>query len=374
MSHFLPAVSVAEFREIIKRQMKHGINRPVFGLGKGGIGKTESIAQLCLEELHIGYKDIRLLLYSESDLKGIPYVNQAHTHSIWLQNDILPRAERDGEQGILVLDEVTSCSKSVRTAAYQLLNERCLGEYQLPPGWQVVCLGNGEEDGGQFTGMEGNFANRCTVFQVVAEIESWKSWALEEKVHPYVLAYLSWCPQHLHSYDPEKEEFVFASPRSWKAVSDLLHLFPLDEKDPLTTAQIYGNIGTAVGRSFLAFCKMRGNIPQAQEILQNNAPCFSPSQEGLLLLLQGVIFLMKEELSQETGHIFSETLVNHWVNGVNWMLSLNKVEHQMLAIKDLVTGEKSARLLASEAFTSSCPALLDFAQEHREILCYSGLN
>lgn len=150
MSHFLPAVSVDEFKNIVKRHLENDLQRPIFGLGKGGIGKTESIANLAIKELGIGFVDIRLLLYSESDLKGIPYVNEAHSHTIWLQNDILPREDRDGAKGILLLDEVTSCSKSVRTAAYQLLNERSLGEYHLPEGWQVVCLGNAEEDGGQY--------------------------------------------------------------------------------------------------------------------------------------------------------------------------------------------------------------------------------
>lgn len=365
MSHFLPAVSVDEFKNIVKRHLENDLQRPIFGLGKGGIGKTESIANLAIKELGIGFVDIRLLLYSESDLKGIPYVNEAHSHTIWLQNDILPREDRDGAKGILLLDEVTSCSKSVRTAAYQLLNERSLGEYHLPEGWQVVCLGNAEEDGGQYTGLEGNFANRCSVFHVVAEIETWKAWAFSAKIHPFVLAYLSWCPQHLHTFSAETEEFVFASPRSWKAVSDILHLFPLEDTDPLTTAQIFGNIGTNVGRSFLAFCKMREQFPLVEEILQGNQQIKATSQESLLLLLQGLIYSLKEELEEKQKQMHEEVLVSHWVHGVNWILSLDKVEHQMLGVKDLLSGKNPPLFLSQEVFTSACPKLLEFAEEYQ---------
>ena len=78
MATNLPAVTVKQFTEIVEQQFKEGIMRPIFGLGKGGIGKTESIKDLA-DQLGIGYIDIRLLMYSEVDLKGIPYPNTDHT-------------------------------------------------------------------------------------------------------------------------------------------------------------------------------------------------------------------------------------------------------------------------------------------------------
>ena len=109
MANNLPIATIEQFTEIIKQQFQEQNYRPIFGLGKGGIGKTESIADLA-KELGIGYIDIRLLLYSEVDLKGIPYPDSSNTHTIWLQNSILPIASRDGDMGILVLDEITSPS------------------------------------------------------------------------------------------------------------------------------------------------------------------------------------------------------------------------------------------------------------------------
>lgn len=379
MSDFLPSVTVEEFTSIVKRQFEHGITRPIFGLGKGGIGKTESIADLAKEELNIGYKDIRLLLYSESDLKGIPYVNASHTHTIWLQNDILPREDRDGARGILVLDEVTSCARSVRTAAYQLLNERCLGEYVLPDGWMIVCLGNGEEDGGQFNGMEGNFANRCSVFQVIANLDSWKSWAYAKKIHPLIIAYITWQPQHLHTFDPDREEeFVFASPRSWHAVSEVLDTFGMNEYDYLTISQIYANIGRSVGGAFLAFCKLKENSNYVEDILNGKTVTSITSQEMLIMTIQGVIIQLKEELSSYSEDFSSpfledRTLLNRVMSAVNWMMSLGKVEHQMMAIKDLIACDKAklSLIIMREDFMLSCPTLFTFVSEHRDLLAPS---
>ena len=238
MASNLPTVTVEEFTSIVRLQFQEGIKRPIFGLGKGGIGKTESIGDLA-KELGIGYIDIRLLLYSEVDLKGIPYPNISHTATVWLQNDILPRVDRDGDKGILVLDEITSVARSVRTAAYQLLNERRLGEYVLPDGWLIVCLGNGEEDGGDFEGMEGNFANRCSMYNVAPNAEAWKRWAFNNNVNYLVTAYISWRPGDLHTYNPESEtDMLFASPRSWKAVSDILNVHPFNKDDTLNNIRI----------------------------------------------------------------------------------------------------------------------------------------
>lgn len=375
MADFLPSVTVEEFTSIVKRHFEHKMTRPIFGLGKGGIGKTESIADLA-RELEIGYQDIRLLLYSESDLKGIPYVNAEHTHTIWLQNDILPRVERDGERGILVLDEVTSCAKSVRTAAYQLLNERRLGEYSLPEGWMIVCLGNGEEDGGQFNGMEGNFANRCSVFEVVANVSAWKSWAIGRQIHPLVVAYVTWQPQHLHTYDPDKEEeFVFASPRSWSAVSEILDKFGFDEDDFLTLAQIYGNVGRVVGSSFVAFCKLKEQSGYVDLILSGEEVEEIFSQEVLLMTISGVVYQLKDALERSSEdfsapRLQDEGLVSQLVYSIGWMMSLKKVEHQMMGVKDLMSvhKEKMTNLLMREDFMERCPTLLEFVAEHEELL------
>lgn len=374
MEHFLPSVTVDEFTSIVKRQFEHGLTRPIFGLGKGGIGKSESISDLAKSDLKIGYKDVRLLLYSESDLKGIPYINKEHTHTIWLHNDILPREDRDGNRGILVLDEITSCSKSVRTAAYQLLNERCLGEYVLPEGWMIVCLGNGEDDGGQFNGMEGNFANRCSVFQVVAHLESWKTWAYAKKIHPLVLSYLTFRPTHLHTYDPEQEEqFLFASPRGWTGVSEVLDTFGFDQNDSLTSAQIHGILGKEVGSYFLGFCRMQEFNNHVDAILKGEEVPPISSREVLLMTIQGVVSQLKEELDTCEDNFSSPFLsddpcIDHLKNALRWIFSLGKLEYEMMAVKDLIAcnRQRVSQIFHHQEF--SCPELMTFIGTHKDLL------
>lgn len=367
----LPSITVETFTKIVEMQFNEKNFRPIFGLGKGGIGKTESIMDLAKNKLHIGYVDIRLLLYSETDLKGIPYPSADHTRTIWLQNDILPTVEKDGETGILVFDEITSCARSVRTAAYQLLNERRLGEYVLPEGWMVVCLGNGEEDGGDFQGMEGNFANRCSVFNVVPDVEAWKLWAHASNVNPLVIGYVSWKPGDLHSYDPENEtELLFASPRSWAAVSNVLNTYDFDANDAILCSRIEANLGLRVGQQFIAFCKYKDKTVDPRRIVINGEKPEIKEQEVLYITISSVIKIVGDKAIEELqtmGAVTQET-IKMMANALNWILSLNK-EYAVMGFKDLISYNKTniRSILMTPQFLQACPALPQFANQNKEI-------
>lgn len=368
MASNLPTVTVEQFTTIVKRQFVEGNKRPIFGLGKGGIGKTESILDLA-KELGVGYIDIRLLMYSEVDLKGIPYPNSTNTATVWLQNDILPRADRDGERGILVLDEITSVARSVRTAAYQLLNERRLGEYVLPDGWMIVCLGNGEEDGGDFQGMEGNFANRCSIFNVAPNLDAWKEWAFKAGINYLVLGYVSWRPSDLHTFNPESEtEMLFASPRSWKAVSDILNIYGFNKDDDINNLRIISNVGSRVGNQFISFCKYKDAAVSPSDILAGKSVREITEMEVLFMTMQGVIKLMTESIKTDktnNGKLTSGTL-EKCANGIKWMLGLKSVEHQVMAIKDFVTSDRETvtQMFLNADFNKLCPELMEFAKKN----------
>lgn len=368
----LPSITVDTFTKIVEMQFNEKNFRPIFGLGKGGIGKTESIMDLAKNKLHIGYVDVRLLLYSETDLKGIPYPDEHHSKTVWLQNDILPTEEKDGKQGILVFDEITSCARSVRTAAYQLLNERRLGEYVLPEGWMIVCLGNGEEDGGDFQGMEGNFANRCSVFNVIPDVESWKLWAYSHNVNPLVTSYVSWRPSDLHSYDPENEtELLFASPRSWKAVSDILNSNEFNENDTVLINRIIANVGLRVGQMFIAFCKFKNDTVDPNLIVYNGEMPQIDKQEVLYITISSVVKIVGDQVISDLNtfnNSCTQSTINMLANALRWILSLKK-EYAVMGFKDLIGYDtnRMRMLVMVPELHKACPELAKFASENKEI-------
>lgn len=367
----IPSINIEDFVEIIKMQLMEDNYRPIFGLGKGGIGKSESIGELAIKELGIGYIDIRLLLYTETDLKGIPYPDSTHTSTVWLQNNILPTVEKDGEKGILVLDEITSANRSVRTAAYQLLNERKLGEYKLPDKWLIVCLGNGEDDGGDYQGMEGNFANRCSVFNIVPNVESWKNWAFKNNINTLVVGYVSFKPNDLHSYNPEAEnEILFASPRSWKAVSDILNKHEFSADNKVLIARIVANIGQKVGYNFIAYCKYKDDTVDPYRIVNGEIKPNISSREVLSITVQSVIKIVGDAIKSDisvSGSVTSDTVIK-LSNTLKWILSLS-TEYAVMGVKDLIRYDKESirKLLLNPQLHNYCPELMQFVHNNKSV-------
>lgn len=364
----LPVISTKTMKQVVRLSVEEGEKRPLFFLGKGGIGKSK-IVESVANEMGIGYIDIRLLLYTETDIKGIPYPDDAKEFTIWLQNDILPREEKDGAEGILVLDEITSAMKSVRTAIYQLLQERKLGNYVLPDGWRVVCLGNGEQDGGDFNGMEGNFANRCSMFKVEADAESFRRFGMETGINPYVLAYIGWAPGDLQTYNDDditEEGLLFASPRSWEAVSNILNKVN-KEITALDEVRIQSNIGTEVGEKFCTFIKFKESIVNIEEILKGKTKKIPEHTEAVYMTVQNLVTEMAKVV--KSSDVTEEEKIKRVGNGVRWLLSIPRLEIAIMGFKDFmdVGGVNALTITVHPDFDKVCPELEEFAKEHKEI-------
>lgn len=368
----LPVISTKTMKQLVEAHVKSTDprigKRPLFFLGKGGIGKSKIIESVA-REMGIGYIDIRLLLYTETDIKGIPYPDDNKVYTVWLQNDILPRVDRDGEQGILVLDEITSAMKSVRTAVYQLLQERRLGNYVMPEGWRIVCLGNGEQDGGDFNGMEGNFANRCSMCKVEADAESFRRYGMTVGINPMVLAYIGWAPNDLQTYNDDditEDGLLFASPRSWEAVSDILNNMT-GEITLIDEVRIQSNIGTEVGEKFCTFIKFKESIVNIEDIMTGKTKKVPEHTEAVYMTVQNLVTAMAQTVS--TSDITEKERIKRIGNGVRWLLSIKRLEVAIMGFKDFIEvgGVNALQIVVDPEFDKVCPELEEFAKEHREI-------
>lgn len=206
--------------------MAMSLMRPIIVLGKPGIGKTVALRELAQKHLKIGYKELRLASMSELDLAGLPMVTQNEdgvSETTYAASKLLPKASRDGEYGILVLDEISSCSRAARAVALQLLDSsRGVGEYKLPDKWICIGLGNDADDGGIFEGLEAAFLNRARCLRLEPDYRSWELWADTRSLNSTVMAFLK-CYPELFYVDPiEGDSRICASPRAWQGVATQL--------------------------------------------------------------------------------------------------------------------------------------------------------
>ena len=256
------------------------IPAPVLALGKAGIGKTEMFRGLA-KDLGIGFKEIRLVNYTETDLVGLPYRNNDNMTS-HAANDLFPIPERDGDKGILLVDEFTSATRQVQVPILQLTDvSRSIGSYKLPDGWKIIIAGNGPSDGGTFNDLPGTVISRSSCYYVVPAAEAWLDWATKHNIHPYVRAFVSKTPAAIHGYVADEDyDRAFPCPRAWTNLSKELYDYDRavaanngDNMPSVVTCLVASYVGRKMAVDFLDFISYRSQMVEPRDILRNGEKC-----------------------------------------------------------------------------------------------------
>ena len=357
-------MTIKEFGECVEYNIKHNLKHAILGLGAPGVGKSQLIRQIGDK---YGYKviDIRLAQMSEVEIGGLIYPNESRTKTVWLSPEILPDEQRDGKHTILLLDEITSCSKRVQVAAYQLILDRRIGQYTLPEGTFVIALGNREDDDGVYIQLAGPLADRFEIHYMESDFEGWKyDFALKNGVHPWVVEYLTFKPSALHTQGEEEDSMVFATPRSWVRVSDILK-FDSDIYKKVIQHKIVGNVGEAEGYQFVEFCKKRAHVVTADEFIYNGAKA-PESPEELSILIQAIVekasFLKKvSSLSKPTED--QKKRVQEIIRAI---FRLPQGEYIIVGMKSLL--EINRNIVKKIFLEMDDPVIMDFIRKNRYTL------
>ena len=251
-------------REFLSTRQGH--HTPVMLWGPPGIGKSQMVFQAAQRQ-GVPVIDIRLSQMEPSDLRGIPF--RVGEHVEWAIPAMLPDAERHGPQGFLFLDEVTSAAPSVSAAAYQLILDRRLGNYQVPSGWAILAAGNRQGDRGVTYTMPAPLANRFSHFEVEINLDDWVAWAYANGIDERIIAFLKFRPDLLFDFDPAHNPVAFPSPRSWEFAHRALQKF--EDHPELLLGTLQACVGPAAGVEIHAFLANLEQMPDLEAILRGEA-------------------------------------------------------------------------------------------------------
>jgi hypothetical protein len=239
-----------------------GHHTPVMLWGPPGVGKSDMVREVAHQH-QAPVIDIRLSQMEPSDLRGIPFRNEGCVE--WAIPSILPDAERHGPEGILFLDEITSAPPTVSAAAYQLILDRRLGEYQVPDGWAIFAAGNRQGDRGVTYSMPAPLANRFSHFEVETHLDDWVAWAYRNSIDERIIAFLRFRPELLFDFDPAHNPVAFPSPRSWEFAHRALQKF--EDHPQLLQGTLQACVGPAAGVELNAFVNSLDKMPDLDAIL-----------------------------------------------------------------------------------------------------------
>jgi hypothetical protein len=255
-------VRPSELVDVVEHVMSVG--RPCMIWGPPGIGKSDIIAQIGNRE-NRPVIDLRLLLMEPTDLKGIPFYDPKTETMKWGKPGELPgEADTELHNAILFLDEINAAPQSVQAAAYQLILNRRVGEYELPEGVSIVAAGNRETDRAVTFRMPSALANRFMHFELIVSFEDWQDWAIRNGVNSDVIGFLTAHPNYLFQFDPKSGDKAFATPRSWTFVGEAL----TDKlSDKLNEVMVAGTVGLGLATEFMTSRRLKGKLPNPRDIV-----------------------------------------------------------------------------------------------------------
>mgnify|MGYP004505141335 FL=1 len=256
--------------------------------GPAGIGKSDGIKQLAEQlELKTGKRvtvtDVRLLLFSPVDLRGVPVADEHKQFTNWLKPRIFDMDPSENVVNILFLDELSAAPQSVQAAAYQITLDRRIGEHTLPENCIVIAAGNRTTDQSVSYKMPKALCNRLMHYNVQSDFGSWKGWATQAGIDSRIIGYLGFDNSKLCA-EPESSDLAYPTPRSWTFVSNILKT--LDHAGDFKSCHpmICACVGSDTAVAFETWCRVCASLPSADEILRGVCHTYPKTQDALYAL------------------------------------------------------------------------------------------
>ena len=258
-----------------------------FVTGSPGIGKSQIIKEIA-DEMNWKVIDHRLSTSDVTDLLGLPhFVKKSNGKEVatFAPFDIFPTEldqVPDGYNGwLLFLDEFNSAPEEVQAAAYKLVLDRMVGQYQLNDRCLIVCAGNGKNDKAIVNDLSTAMVSRLVHIHMKTSFDDWReNVAFKQNYDSRIIAFLTAYPNKLMDFEPENEEKEgkpFCCPRSWEFINRILKV-PNFKLDFNTQALLQGTISNDVAIQFTAFCKAADEMETLENIINHPTTAKVPSK------------------------------------------------------------------------------------------------
>lgn len=309
--------------------------QPVFLHGSPGVGKSDVVRQVA-KNLGLELIDLRLSQLDPVDLRGIPSVGQANKTSPFVTKWNQPSMFPTEGKGILFLDEFNSAAQATQAAAYQLVLDRKLGDYEVPPGWAIVAAGNRATDRAIVNTMSTALKNRFTHIDYDVNNDDWCQWALTSGINVAVLGFIRFRPALLNGFEQigaskeaknsvaaAKDSNAFNSPRSWQFLSKLMDANPSKDIE----FELYkGTVGEGAAGELMAYLKHYRDLPDLDALIMNPEKTPVPTEAATLYALS-------------TG--LAAKAKPHNIEAIMKYMDRVKKEFQVLMMKDAVVRDST---------------------------------
>jgi hypothetical protein len=227
------------------------IFNPLF-VGAPGLGKSQ-IVQAYAKSKGIPFIDIRAAYYEAPDMVGFPTVTTVNGRQVTTHN--IPEMWPHEGTGIILLEEPNRGTTSVMNTMMQMLTDRRISKYDIPPGWVIVGCINPENEQNDVNVMDPALKDRFEIFEVDYNRQDFLAFMRDREWDASVINFVEtnvWSyvkPEEVTSNDGAK----YISPRTFSKLNAALKAgIPADS--PELERVIYNSIlGRITGNAFFTF-------------------------------------------------------------------------------------------------------------------------
>lgn len=238
-----------------------------------GLGKSSAVDQAvrlvaARRAMRGTAKIVRLCEIEQPDLKGYglpPEGNAANKPMQWSLPFWVWDTVKDGDFGVLFLDELSQASDDLQKVSAELLLHRRMGDYTLPDNVIVIAAGNRESDRSGVRRTLSFVQNRLMDINIEPNKDALVEYMERKNMSPHVISFLEAHPGDiLRDCVPEKAG-PFATPRTLEMVDALIGKMSMER----FTECAAGLLGEGVGAKLVAHLRVIEQLPKYADIVRD---------------------------------------------------------------------------------------------------------
>ena len=194
---------------------------PLF-MSEAGLGKSSIVQQWVAKQRvrnpQFGFLDLRIAYMESPDLLGFPETEKDPSGRIRTCHRLPGFWPTEGE-GLLLLEEPNRGTTGVMNCLMQLLTDRKVHDYFLPPGWLIASCINPDSSEYDVNPMDAALKDRFEEFEVEYDPVTFIDYIEESNWHPNLQLFIK---SGVWTYKTTKEiakDGHYISPRTWSKVN-----------------------------------------------------------------------------------------------------------------------------------------------------------
>lgn len=254
-------------KDSIRASMRAGW--PVLLIGQPGIGKT-SVCQQVADEMGYSLLVEVATTADPSDARGLPAVVDGKAE--YQPYGLMRKLIETKNPTLCLIDDLGPATGEVQKAYMHLVLARRAGQFPISDHVRFVAATNDVGKKAGISGIISPLQNRFFHVRVKPHLETWVSWAQENKLRPEVIGFVRSTPTLFDGFKSPVGIEATCTPRSLHMVSDFMNA-------GATSLQAYqGCIGEGIGRQLVAYCKLYQELVTVEQIKQDPKKAPIPEQ------------------------------------------------------------------------------------------------